>query len=1135
MKKLLITAMAVLLSAASLWARPALKGTVTVKQPDGTTVSIRLQGDEYLHWNTTSDGYAVVKDQRGFYVYAEKQQGKLVATDMAAHDAGMRSAAELSYVATLQRGLMPDMSEQSQQMLTQNRAARAQARSQKKAGRYDYSNFKGLVLLVEYNDCEFRYDDYRDIMERMINEENYTGEERTNVSRYARLGISAATCTGSMRDFFRDNSMGVFNPTFDVVGPIKVNRSQYYAKGTTYARQLMIDACTAADDQVDFSEYDVDGDGLVDMVYFIFAGLPSYIQGNNSNLLWPHQSDMRAGYQSDWPRKDGVYLSRYACSTELLGYEEYNWSILEGIGTMCHEFSHVLGLPDFYDADYESSGGQSYDPGQWSVMANGADYDMGRTPCAYSLFERYALSFATPQVITEPGELELENLSTSNTGYRMNTPVNKEFFMLENRQNVKWDAKLPGHGMLIFRVDSTSENTWMMNAVNNNPKHNYYELVRAGGVKASTYSYDSSSDPFPGTDRITEVTNSTTPANLKTWAGRPSPFGFRNIKETSGKITFEAYDVNILTNIILPENIMLGVGTSMQLQPELVPEEVTAELTWSSDNEAVATVADNGLVTGVSAGTATITATAENGVSASCVVTVREVPVVSNIAAFCALADDDEAMLQLDAQVLYVKGNDIYLRDASGSIMLTSTGISVNRYDRLSGVIYGRMQHTNRMPQLVGVEGIDNSLGVVATAASAAEPVQLHASQLSEQYYSDMVTVKRVQLVSSGGVWVTSGDHRARLYNTLGITSPKISVPSDLTKRYDVTAIYGTRELNGEVIDELYLLESPKAVTYTAATAISLPETLRMEEGRTYQLSATTEPASADVILSWSSSDEHVVSVSSDGLLTAMSEGVATITVTDLESGLTANCQVTVGDRLTVADIAAFKALTEGAEANLTLTDAQVLFTKNKEAYVRDASGAILLKNMNLDATAGKLLNGTLYGAYGMSNLMPVMEPVPNFTTTSTITMSDGNEVTPTVMTMDELSASNLCDKVLIKAAQLERDGGIYAVGTNLKARLYNAFGLSGISVPTSFDGKFYDITAIFGTNVLSNGDVVYELKLLGPVEEVTNPDAITQLPEENTTGGILYFDLNGRRLNGEPARGIYMKLQEGRFVKVMK
>ena len=388
--------MAMLYGIAIFYARPAYHGTTKVTQPDGSSVTIRLVGDEYLHYNTTTDGYSLVRRDDGAYVYARLNvEGQLEATSLLAHDAGERTAAERSYLEKAGR-LTPQPTEQMSQMQRRNKAQRARTLSRNRASLYDYSQFRGLVILVEYNDCTFRYDDYADIMEDMINADDYTGNDRTNFysGGYVR-------CTGSIRDYYRDNSDGIFVPTFDVVGPVQVNRSQYYANGTKNGVQLMIDACTAADDQVDFSNYDVDGDGVVDMIYFIFAGLGSYIQGNDSRLLWPHQFDISYGRNV---RKDGVRLGRYACSTELFGSTD--WSVLEGIGTMCHEFSHVLGLPDFYDT------GNQYDdecvnPDSWSLMASGADLNYGRTPCGFSLFERHALGFATPQVISEAGSYSL--------------------------------------------------------------------------------------------------------------------------------------------------------------------------------------------------------------------------------------------------------------------------------------------------------------------------------------------------------------------------------------------------------------------------------------------------------------------------------------------------------------------------------------------------------------------------------------------------------------------------------------------------------------------------------------------------------------------------------------------------------
>ena len=285
-----------LFGVAIFYARPAYRGTTKVTQPDGSSVTIRLVGDEYLHYNTTDDGYLLVRRDDGAYVYAQLDaEGQPSPTALLAHDVSERTAEEHNYVESVGR-LKPQMTAQDREMRRQNQRQRTRALSQSRANMYDYSKFRGLVILVEYNDCSFRYDDYVDIMEEMINADDYTGDSRTNINE---AGIR---CTGSIRDYYRDNSNGLFVPTFDVVGPVMIDRSQYDANGTRNGPQLIIDACTAADSQVNFKDYDVDDDGTADMVYVIFAGLPSYITGNDSRLLWPHQSDI-SWYRD--VRKDG--------------------------------------------------------------------------------------------------------------------------------------------------------------------------------------------------------------------------------------------------------------------------------------------------------------------------------------------------------------------------------------------------------------------------------------------------------------------------------------------------------------------------------------------------------------------------------------------------------------------------------------------------------------------------------------------------------------------------------------------------------------------------------------------------------------------------------------------------------------
>ncbi|MBO7140872.1 MAG: M6 family metalloprotease domain-containing protein [Prevotella sp.] len=806
MKRLSLIFLSVLLASASAFSRPAYPGTARVQQPDGTFVTIRLVGDEYRSFNTTADGYTLTRNERGYYVYAQlDDDGRLAPTSFVARDSAERSPQDLELLQRLGRRVTPRMSEEQTTVMRRNMAARSQALAQRRAPNYDYSKFRGLVILVEYNDCPFTYEDYGEIMDRMINEDNYTGESRTN--------IGSTPCTGSIRDYFRDNSNGVFLPHFDVVGPVQIDHSMYDARpdGTqesnNYA-QLMTDAATAADDLVNFKDYDVNGDGVVDMIYFIFSGMGSHVSGNDARLLWPHQSDL--SYFAN-VRKDRVKLGRYACSTELL---DNSWdTILEGIGTMTHEFSHVLGLPDLYDTD-NFDDEQCVTPGMWSVMAYGADGNYGRTPVNLSLYERYSLGFATPQVITEPGDYSMGHIGNTNEGFRIDTPVKREFFLLENRQKEKWDEVLPGHGMLIFRVDSTNSWAWTSNCVNDNPKHPYYELIRAKG--AQTLNAASVRDPFPGLGRVTSIGNTPTetyPASLLSWAKKECDFALKGIAESNGIISFNAYFAHVLTDIILPDSMTLGYGTFTQLTPTLVPENAGATLTWTSDNTEVATVDDTGLVSAVSEGTANIIVRATDDIADTCVVTVRRLDIIPDIAAFRAMDDGNSAQLTLtDAQVLFVYNKDFYVRDASGSLRISGTDLQAKESDMLNGPLFGRLDYINRMPQLSAVENSTSTTGIdVSTGAEEALPREVHHNDsLSDDMLCDLVVLRGVTLIlENKKVFAEVGSQRAQMYNTFGlknITTPKTNALSG--KYFDVTGILTTAVLGDTLTYVISLTKS---------------------------------------------------------------------------------------------------------------------------------------------------------------------------------------------------------------------------------------------------------------------------------------------------------------------------------------
>ena len=782
----------------SMMAVPANRKAVNVTQPDGTTVTIQLLGDEWQHFNTTTDGYSVVKNQQGFYVYAEKKNGELKATQMVAHNAQERKANEQAFLQNMKKYQAPDMTPAIANMKGRVEAIGAQRRAQGNRAT-NYENFKGLIVLIQYNDKEFSREDYPTIINDMVNQQNYTGFD--NNQR-----------TGSVRDYFTDNSEGKFQPQFDVVGPYTVNYSQYDANmNGDKCSKILVDALNQADADVNFKNYDGDSNGAVDLVFFILAGNGANYGGNDENLWWPHRSviideEKYNTGKNPYIYKDGVLLWDYASATELCGYTTNPQTVfIDGIGTICHEFSHVLGLPDFYDSNYEEDG-QSVTPGNWSLMDSGCYLDNAFTPAGYSLYERYLVGFTDkPEVISQPGNYTLEPLYNNQKGYWLNTPEPKEFFILENRQRsqFKWDAYLPGDGMLVHRVDRSNDGIWQANKVNADPEHNYYVLLRAGGGSTS-----SASDPFPGSKNVHELTNVSSPYNLKTWTGKDNQFGVFNIqKTTDGNITF-TIDRYHLAGLTLEEEVSVGVDMTVRLVETPTPEYAQYTLTWNSSNEAIATVDPNGLVRGVKAGTCYITAKSDNNCEATCKVTVVDMPSY-NISEFKQLENGEKALLNLEnAQVLFTytknKQQNTYLRDQSGAILMSKVTMDVKNNDIINGKLYLKNTVNNEVPQFVGIDGETNTSGLAITAGNEAQPREVAFDELSAADYNDLVIVKGVKIKRENGYWAYSDDNTARIWaGNFGISSGlKNSTQLD-GKLFTVTGIYSTNVLNNNIIKEL--------------------------------------------------------------------------------------------------------------------------------------------------------------------------------------------------------------------------------------------------------------------------------------------------------------------------------------------
>ena len=516
MKKLIFTFFCALTCLVAS-AVPAIPTPQKVMQPNGEELTVRIKGDEFFHYMTTADGYTIVKNDQGYYAYGTLMNDEVIASKIIARDADKRSASDNAWLQATGKNL------KSASKIAAGIKARAQRDALPHLNAINYNNFHGLVILVEFKDSHFTRSDVVDFYNNMINQENYTGyTNEDGTSNYY------GNCTGSVRDYFHDNSNGIFVPQFDVVGPFEVNYN--VNQGDQYSTAIFINALQMANPTVDFSQYDLDNNGTVDLVYFIYADTPSSSDPSSPNHIWPHRSRfiMNVKY-------DNKYIRDYACSAEYI-YDK-NSGIFDGIGTICHEFSHVLGLPDLYDTneDDDNYNGEAQHPGEWELMAGGNYQNNARTPVAYSLYDRYSTGFANYQIINAEGEYGLNPIGPTGDGYILKSPVNKEIFFIDNRQKTtKWDAYAPGHGMIIARMDSTNSSVWTNNAPNGNANRLYYEMLRAGGSKK----FESDSDPFPGTLGVPMITNSTL-VNLKTFNGSNNQYIIYDINEDGDVVNFK--------------------------------------------------------------------------------------------------------------------------------------------------------------------------------------------------------------------------------------------------------------------------------------------------------------------------------------------------------------------------------------------------------------------------------------------------------------------------------------------------------------------------------------------------------------------------------------------------------------------
>ena len=504
-------------------ARVAKPGFNTFTQPDGSTITLELRGNQHAHYYITEDNVPVMLGDDGFFRYIDVAgDGTIRLSAMPAQNAIARSVDAMVFTRNISL-------DKVQNVLSGNASERLNKRA-RVAPQYGVGLFNGhnyprkgevrsLVFLVEYQDVKFNTPDPADYFHHMLNDE----------------GFSLNGSTGSARDFFYDQSSGQFSVQFDVFGPVTLSENRrYYGGNDIYGNdmrpeEMVSEAAVLLDDVINYADYDLDNDGNVDNIFLIYAGTGEASYGP-AESVWPHQWQLYSRLVLDGKRIYG-----YAC------HNEWERNSPAGIGGICHEYSHVMGLPDLYS----TTNYLTCTPGAWDTMDTGNYNNDSHTPAAFSAFERNALGWMEPIIVDGPETITLEPLNTGNTAYLIPTEKDTEFFLIENRQQTGWDKYLPYHGMLIWHIDY-NQSIWQNNTVNDNRNHQYVDIEEANN-NPSTSVIVMRGHPYPGSSNKTSFTANTVPS-MKSWANKAIDFPITDITENAdGTITFKIKGGRLVT------------------------------------------------------------------------------------------------------------------------------------------------------------------------------------------------------------------------------------------------------------------------------------------------------------------------------------------------------------------------------------------------------------------------------------------------------------------------------------------------------------------------------------------------------------------------------------------------------------
>ena len=540
-KKLLFGLLFAAMTAGAVKMKPGIN---IIKQADGTTITVRAYGDEDLSYFLASDGTLLYQEGTNFYIAGVKADGTLYSTGVLAHEPSMRTIKEISAIkAQNAKAFYNSMETQAKANKVRREPMTPDNSLLPSLGKH-----KIPVILVEFSDVEFSVENPKATFDKYLN-----GKELFNKETDPEMGQNYA----SVAKYFKDMSFGKFEPEFEVYGPVNLGKP-LATYGAGYSSQenmglLLTDACTAVDDEVDFTQYDSNDDGNIDLIY---AGFSQSIAGNSTDCIHP-----KSGYLSLAKSFDGMDVKRYGVNNELNGTpaDQANGPIINGIGLFCHEFSHCMGLPDLYPKSgsiAEACINQNMD--YWSLMDAGEYTANGYRPTAYTAWERERLGWMEIGTLTGPSNVELKSLDEGGAAFRIYNDKDEtghEYYIVENVQNNGWNKNLFGNGLMVTHVDYLSSQFSLGGCkVNNTEGHPRMHVMAADGMfvpeyflgstiedsyitflkehnadlvakyggqvfSIDDYKAEAAGDLFPGTSNATSLTDDSQPMKAWTYNG----------------------------------------------------------------------------------------------------------------------------------------------------------------------------------------------------------------------------------------------------------------------------------------------------------------------------------------------------------------------------------------------------------------------------------------------------------------------------------------------------------------------------------------------------------------------------------------------------------------------------------------